>query len=182
MSGMSRIDRSACESSIWLAESSIVCRVSRGSSTSSSIAVSAARVSVFINSSLSFDIVLHTSIFGAANIPTTGAVSVTLTGSNFGLHQISMRSAFGFSGQEASSWISTSSLVPKVPRGTFFRLSTAVSSQLRASRLANSFTFDLGVASQVPTANIPTTGASQLLIMGFALNTGSSLSSIVCIS
>jgi len=182
VSASSKISASACENSEWLAESSIVCKVPRGTAISSSVVVSSAVFAASSSFALSFNVVLHTSTFGTTNFPTSGAQFVSLSGANFGLHRISARSSLGFSAQELSSWISTSSIVPKVRRGSNFGLSTVVSAQLRTSSLTNSFTFDIGAASQIKSTNTPASGASMVSTAGLSFNSGSSLSHRVRIS
>jgi len=175
MSGASRVGRCVCEASIWLSGTSILCRVPRGTAVSSNAFVSIANVAE-LSIALSFDAVNHRDIFGAANFPTSGALSVVFIGTDFGLDQSCIRASFRLSTQEACSWISTSTIVPKFPRGSNHGLSTLVSAQLRTSSLTYSFTFDVGVLAVIKSTNIPTTGASLASVLGSAFNSGSCLS------
>ena len=181
MSASSRTGGSSCENSQWIAESCIMCKVSQGSLASSRVMVSIAVFTISCSSALSFNAVLVSSVL-VTNSPTSGSVFASITGVNFGSQHYSAHVVFGCSSEEATEWMSTSSVVPKVPQGSKFGLLTAVSAQLKVSTLTNSFTFDLGVPAKMNSTNVPTTGATSAYILGSLFNTGTSLSFRVRIS
>eukprot|EP00960_Hanusia_phi_P058255 763832-Hanusia_phi.AAC.1 len=118
------------------------------------------------------------------NAPTTGATIITVTGGLFGrgfaffigidigISDFSMATRIGGTAQEATTWLSDSSLISRLPHGLTSGLDLTVSLATSKSTLAYVLSYDKPTASAVTVSNIPSTSSILLSIMGAGYGTG----------
>eukprot|EP00961_Rhodomonas_salina_P182866 2468914-Rhodomonas_salina.1 len=154
-SGGARIGESACQASMWQSETSMLCLASRGVSQSKT---SVMTVSSFVGSLtevLSITFVPVTVRGGAPrNLPSSGALGLTVSGGGFGTILLSGVARAGMTGGEASIWISDSSIVSLVARGSRASLRSTATVSQRTGSATQQISYDIPRATDGARQNV----------------------------
>ena len=103
------------------------------------------------------------------NSPTTGAVSMTVRGVNFGVIEYSNSMRMGPTACEASGWISDSSLQCNAMASSTFLADVTLTMASFRSTATNLFTADLAALSGMRRYNAPGTGSASVTVHGSGL-------------
>ncbi len=105
-----------------------------------------------------------------ANQPTTGSVSLTISGSNLGTQDYSTFRRLGVSSAESVRWVSDTVVITKVSAGSFGTLSL----EMTVARIRNTrtefFSYNFEVTSSVLVLNSPTSGSITFTILGSGMS------------
>jgi len=167
-----RVGGSACESSMWVSESTVVCRAGFGGIGGNFLALvlTVAHQRGTAMPSLSFDTPELKDAF-SRNDAARGGAEALLSGSSFGAHAYSaIGGRIGFTACEVSRWLSDSMLACRVPAGVSRpRIPIVVSvggiSGARSS-LSEAFTFDTPRFTAVGMETSLGGGANQVNLQG----------------
>jgi len=168
-----RFGSSAVASTVWKADSSLLCRVVSGMRKDISMQVSFMKFSKNLSSSVSYNLptvsnalfVLNTTSFNI-NLPSSGCLSVTFVGSSFASSEPSMSVRIRGSAGEATVWISDSSAVMKTSAGALNSQIYQVSIGIQSAVVAAFVCFDIPKLTSVSRGEIPRTGSSFLSLLG----------------
>jgi hypothetical protein len=175
-SGSVRVGGSACASNSWVSDSSVACRISRGTTHSSITS------SIMLNLGLATNLFTFSIVSAASNksvLPATAAFVAAVYGSNFGLLGSSIAVVHSVTSADATLWLSSSSLLYKTPRNSLLQQSYFVISLESKASLSYLHSFNADpVLVHVNPSNIPNSGSSSLLLGGHGfggiLNTAAS--------
>jgi hypothetical protein len=105
-------------------------------------------------------------LHAVANHPTSGSVSLTISGSNFGTQDYSTFRRLGVSSAESVRWASDTVVVTKVSAGSFGTLAL----EMTVARIRNTrtefFSYNLETTSSVRVQNSPASGSVCVTILG----------------
>jgi len=145
--------------SSWISDSSVKSKIAPGVS-AASVHVSFDRAWSFVSSKFSY---MQPSASGMhpGEAPTTGAVSVSVYGSQFGLHSGTVVASFGDKNCDASDWVSDSSLRCKTPQDihSYIRISTQ-------GTLSSAFTFGRPILSSLDPIHAASQSLASITIFG----------------
>jgi hypothetical protein len=167
---MGREGQTGCEGTEWESETSVRCMVGHGAQGTRRVVMTAGGMVCSQSQTSSYDLAMF-STMADSNVPSTGASSVTLSGSRFGPSSSSVRMSISSSVAESSSWVSQSSLLCLSGFGsqTTNRLSLTI--QGKSGSLSQSFTFDLDLISSVAPPNSAAHGRRAELLSGHSFGT-----------
>ena len=170
-----RIGVSVAPFSLWISESSIRCRSSAGSGTSSAILVTSGRTTSvvfsgamsFVNPSLSSSLI--------TNSPVSGFILVSVLGRHTSTFDTTSAAKVGFSAVMFSFWTSSSSVTLKLASGLFFSGAIAISTNLRSGSSSVLLFYDAATVSKSSITNLAPSGSVVLSLSGsnFASNSRS---------
>ena len=104
--------------------------------------------------------------YAVANQPSTGSISLTITGSNFGTLDYSTFRRMRFSSGEAVRWASDSVVVTKVSAGAFATETLEMTVARVWGTRTQFLSYNLATTSSVFLQNSPTTGSASLTLFG----------------
>ncbi|KAJ1465477.1 hypothetical protein T484DRAFT_1864633, partial [Baffinella frigidus] len=170
--GASRIGSTACEASEWESDSSMRCLSSGGVFGTLRVAVTAAARAGSVTEGLSYDspalvggqnatALAHNEDAANAtltpgNIPSMGAISITVVGSGLGVADYSAAARFGDTGCEASEWVSDSSIMCLAPKGLMMTVRLAITAGVHAGSVTEAVSYDAAVISSITNRNSTT--------------------------
>ena len=174
-----RVGGTACITTVWHSDSALMCNVRGGHSKSNSVVVSVAKKIGSLTGCITFDSPFIESLV-PRNAPAGGAVSVTMSGKNFGMARYSQAATLGGTAI-AVSWTSDSSMVGIVPPGRGLVLDvtvqqypdTSTPSHVQTTTHYHIFTYDDPSITALKPANGPTTGNFVLTLSGASFSSGS---------
>jgi hypothetical protein len=113
---LARLGATACRASAWISSSSLFCRSPEGALSSQKSVLTLQQSVSSASNLITFDQPYISSRF--LNAPTSGSVSVTMTGlSLFSKLGASVAARFGFSAAQITSWISDTRILSKISAG-----------------------------------------------------------------
>ena len=139
--GASRVGSTACEASGWDSDSSLRCLSSGGLVATLRVAVTAGIRAGSVTEGLSFDVPMLDEAL-RANTPSTGAVSLTVLGSNLAHSAYSPAARLAATACEASAWESDSSVRCLTAGGAFATARVAVTAGARAGSMTEATSYD----------------------------------------
>jgi hypothetical protein len=160
-----RVGNSACQSSIWISESSLVCRASHTNGMRLTIYATVDRQIHAVSDLFSGDTSRISNAFPAC-IPTSGTISVTMIGHNFGHYQSTHFVRVGVSSSPAHLWISTSNIISKMPSGSLYTVMTVISISRVLGELSNALSYLPPLLMNSSLLNSPTSGAVRVTLFG----------------
>ncbi len=164
-----RLGSTACPSSHWLADTSIICKVSAGVGSSFSVTVSLSRLVAASFLSISYSSPTITSHSNGA-LPTTGSAVLLVTASNLGTSDFSIRVRVGSTACEVSLWTSDSSVSCKVSSGLRSSLDLSLSLLNSKFMISSAFSYSSVATSSLAPSSLAASGSHQLTI--FAAHLG----------
>ena len=160
-----RFGGSACETSVWVSGSSVLCRLPSGSGLSKRAVVSTELQLNTLTQSFQYDR-LHASSIHPTNRPTSGSNSITVYGKGFGQHSTYIRRArIGGTACLTTSWVSESSMLCNTPPGSHTGKDVVSSVALGVATFSSSFTYDGPVVTGVAPV-VATAGSSSVTVYG----------------
>ena len=163
-----RLGHSACQTSTWSSDSSLVCRTSSSNGHRLAVSTTIAQQIHSVHDLFSIDVSKILSAVPAV-FPTSGTVSVTMTGHNLGCYHSSHFVRVGVSSSPAHLWISTSHIVNKVPSGSLVTVDTIVSISHVNGKQNNMLSFLAPLLTVTTMSNSPTSGSVHLRVFGAQL-------------
>jgi len=160
-----RVGHSACQSSTWVSESNLLCRVSHTNGQRLTIYATVAHQIHAVSDLFSGDSSRISNAFPAC-IPTSGVISVTMIGHNFGHYQSTHCVRVGVSSSSAHLWISTSNIVNKIPSGSLLTVMTVMSISQVLGELSNTLSYSPPLLTSSSLLNSPTSGAVRVTVFG----------------
>eukprot|EP00961_Rhodomonas_salina_P288870 3903804-Rhodomonas_salina.1 len=143
-----RLAGTACEATEWRSDTSTSCHVASGIGGTLALILSGGDQVGSISECLSFD----TSGFGRlslGNSPSSGSLSVTVSGQGLGSVEVSQTSRFGGSAGEASGWISDSSIVCAVPSSASGTTTVVLTASSLVASLSQALSFEKATVGTV---------------------------------
>eukprot|EP00960_Hanusia_phi_P060184 764428-Hanusia_phi.AAC.1 len=163
-----RIDGSACESSQWVSDSTVRCKVSEGIDGTMYLSVTIdLSISWTVSEMLSYDIPSESISLGR-NRPGTGSTSISISGSNFGQFSASSSQRIGITAQQTTSWTSQTSIKSLSASGIFSTLAMMLTVGERVGTVTQIVSYDLPTlhGNSAFTTNTASTGSYLLNIIG----------------
>ncbi len=166
-----RIGPTACEQSIWAANTAVTCKNSPGIAANQGIIVSLAMGKNTISELFTYDTHKPLYVFPTNSI-TFGSGTVTITGYGFGFTDytpaVSLRTSHIVGGAAclASRWMSDSTVLCKLPADTAQELNVVVTLNQVRKTLEKVFTYNNPEVFAVTPSNMPHTGNIRLTIQG----------------
>ena len=167
-----RLQKSACQVSTWISESSIICKPHLLSNLFGGIVISGERSLVSANVSSSWRFLISSN---STNVPFTGSSLLSILGFGFLSHDLSSRARLRGSACEFSLWKSSSSLNAKVPtgKGTFATIVSLQNDRFSDDIHISVFDFeDFSFAPYFYTLNgtnqLPSTGGLVINLFGLS--------------
>jgi hypothetical protein len=169
------LESTACEATDWVADTAMICRSAIGLGATRRVLVTVGIREGTVTEALSFNVpvlgdnaALPKSMF---NVPSTGSISVTVVGADFGTYLSTLSQRVGVTACQASDWQSDTSTVCRVASGVHGTLRVAVTAGVRVGSVTEAFSFDLSVRGDnaaVPTTqfNVPSTGSISVTVIG----------------
>jgi len=156
-----------CMATAFVSDTSLSCKVAAGSADSIVSLDSALSVGPGITQALRYD-APNARFSNPSNIPSSGAVVLTLSGNNFSPWSISSMFVVHGTSCEATSWISDSSSLCKTPRGVMTSFVSVNTSMLQMNNSAF-VVFDRPIPAIVHSRSVPGTGSSFAMLSGSSL-------------
>ena len=162
-----RLGGTACETTVWKSESSLVCRGAGGVRGMLNLIVTVDSRYQTLTEAFTYDKnIINPSTGSNFNMPTTGSRSVTVTGLNFGEADYTARTRMGFTAAEASNWLSDTSIAVRPASGLRATRSVMITlvylhdTEGRIGSATETFSYDAPSLSVVKQVNLPATGSS----------------------
>ena len=154
----------ASEATVWLADSALACRAGASSRSSNRLLVTLGESDGSFSDSISLDIGLL-SVWLKSNSATTGTLSMTLFGSNFGITSFSQQLS-AYSGAQSGLWVSETSITCRIvaAMNSCNRLMLTVSSLV--STASEAFTYVKTSISTTQLSNVATAMSRFSLVFG----------------
>ena len=169
VSPTARIGKTACEFSIWQAETSITCRVARGMSHYIPVMITVGVQVSELSSAMSYDVASVSSI-SRSNHPHTGGTVTTISGHGFGSFWLSGSARIGGSACEETDWSSFTAVSCRAALGApGSRRVVVTAGSFSTGSATEAISFDLPVLQHARFGNRPTSGQAQLNITGINL-------------
>jgi hypothetical protein len=164
-----RISTTTGEASSWIAVTSVTCKVGKGVGSSKGLVVTSGLQSGSLSSIFSYS---GASFSGMSmNVPCTGSISISVTGSAFSNWLVSPKLRTGNTDAERSKWTSESQLYCRVGAGVQTQLRTAVSVYVSVGTVSKTVTYDRPILTSVNPLNGPILGRHQITLSGRGFGT-----------
>jgi len=162
---LARVSSTACNSAVWISDSSVLCKVGHGVGRQLAVSVSASLQVDSLAGHLSFQAVEVSSI-SPVFLPSAGSTSITIAGSSVGFAPfvLAHRATIGLTGSHTER-----SITPASGIGANLVVSATVAAQSVSS--VSLFSFNAPIASSIGAVNSSSTGSQIVNIFG--LNYGS---------
>ena len=169
-SGMIRLGFTACESSVWVSATSMLCKTPSGASTSLRLIATLGEQKASISAALSYDHPVLADVL-YSNIPFNSSAWITLSGDSFLTSSgWSQRAGLGKTACEASEWISYTSLACKLTRVTTgSTLPASITRGASRSIISEQVSYDVSTMSGIVRANGAETGSASVTVHGSGL-------------
>jgi hypothetical protein len=158
------IGSTACQTSVWSSQTSILCTAAIGSAVAASTRVVLTGVIGTTDEVFTYDAPTVTAHY-PPNAPLSAGATVTVQGFNFGYSDLSPTLKLASSSCTSADWISDTAILCGVPAGagTGFTTSVLFTGQ---SGSGLGFTFDAPVLTALSLANTPTSAGSTTTVWG----------------
>jgi hypothetical protein len=162
-----RIGSTACRTTAWKSDSTVVCRMPDGTGKAKSVPVTLGRLVGTQYIAFSYDSPTVTYI-NRNNGPTSGAASVTLYGFNFALYSTSGTVHIGETKCSTTAWFTGTKMLCAIAPGLSAGTSVAIESDGASSigTFHMAFTYDAPVTSYTTTPNMPASGGTVVTVLG----------------
>jgi hypothetical protein len=160
-----RVGVSSCEQTEWNSDTSLRCLVAIGSGIENSIAITMSGLISTGFKAFSYDSPIITYV-NRWNAPTTSGGTVTISGTNFGLSDLTLSIAVGESLCATSSWQTYSSVNCLTADGSGMARELAMTITSQVGTGAAAFTYDAPIMSSFTLRNSPTAGGAAVSIFG----------------
>ena len=161
-----RLMSSSTDASLWMSDTSVVCRSAAGSGSTLPVYLTIARAVDALSQAVSYDGPSVRSVFA---IRLRDTVSLSVVGKNFGTSHFSSSIRFGFTVAMISRWRSDSSLLCRSASAHLARDSIVVTAGRLTGTLTNLFA-DMGLMlSVLQRSNSPMSGSAIINVMGLRL-------------
>ena len=170
MSPTVRVGGSMSEATKWLSDSAILVKLTPGAGLALDATVTVAGLLATAVKGYTYD-KASVSSPKPMNVPTSGAISITVHGFNFGATSwfISAATRLGGTANEASSWVSDSSVPCKAAAGTVRVASMVLTiERLSAATVSTSLSYDVPLVNGIAPGNVPS-NASAVMLVGTGL-------------
>jgi len=139
-----RTSESAGENSLWISDSSVMCRISQGSWATGKIIVTSGMQGCSGSSLISYDdsVLAFISAESKVNQAISGQKMYTLFGSSFGLNVLSPCVHMALSQGETTTWLSDTSLKSQATCGSLRSLSISITAGQLVGSLSSAWTYD----------------------------------------
>jgi len=165
-----QIGATLCQSAVWISDTQLKCRVLVAQGQALNL-VGFVEKNIGTSSTLfSFDSPVVTSY--GRNSPSTGGISLTISGLDFSTIDFTSSASIGQSLCATASWASSTSVSCYAPQGYGSALAITLTVANTVGTQASVFTYDSPVMTSVGTRNGPAKSGASLSIVGF--NFGSS--------
>jgi hypothetical protein len=154
----------ACQTSVWSSQTSILCTAAMGSAVAASSNVLLTGVLGTADSIFTYDAPVITNHV-PANAPLGATATITVQGTNFGSADRSATVKLASSSCTSADWISDTSILCGVPIGAGKGMATSITF-LGQSGSGLGFTFDSPVITDITRANGPTTAGTTTTVSG----------------
>ena len=161
-----RVGNSACESMEWASETAVICKTAHGAGTSLRLILTSGAGAATLSSAVSYDFELHVSGSRSQNVGMV-ASAIHLFIASVAQHSISARTAF--SSCESTEWVTSTSIVCKLPAGRAETRAWVITSGIIMRSGSRAISFDAPEVSCITQGNLQT-GARDVSI--FLHNTG----------
>ena len=165
---LARIGDTACESSLWISDSALTCKRAAGHMATHPIFVSMTNALSAITAAVSYDSNRLASLT-PSNSASSGSVSVTVSGVNFGVLKWSLHVQSGISRCESSVWSSDTSVTSKVSSGRHASRRFTVTVGVIPGTLSEAHSIDFGSISATAKPNNPAAESASMTVQGSGL-------------
>jgi hypothetical protein len=160
-----RMAGTAGELTSWTSDSAVTIKTPAGSMRTHCISITGGVTVGTLTEALSYDAVSLSSV-GMANLWTGGAVSVTVTGSQFGVMLHTLMSRVGGTASEATDWVSDTALLAKVARSIRKTHRVVITSGVVVGTLTEAVSYDAPSVSSIAVTNMVTVATQTLTMSG----------------
>jgi hypothetical protein len=168
--GRSRAGRSGCESTEWVSETSVRCRVGQAVAGSRQSVMTVGDRAGSLTEAWSVD-VAGLSAVGGINQQSVGAKSMTVHGARMGTVGYTGRSRAGRSGCESTEWVSETSVRCRVGQAVAGSRQSVMTVGDRAGSLTEAWSVDVAGLSAVGGINQQSVGAKSMTVHGARMGT-----------
>lgn len=165
-----QIGGSNCATTAWNSASSLVCQTPHGHSGPHRANVVLGGVHGSATVAFSYDAPVLTA-YAQPNAPTSGQASVTLSGLNFAMSDVTNVVVVGETQCATASWSTDTSVKCLIKAGAGKSLAVAMAVGATVGTWAHSFSYDAPAISQLARFNAPATSGTQLSLRGFNFGT-----------
>eukprot|EP00960_Hanusia_phi_P007382 210360-Hanusia_phi.AAC.1 len=161
----SRVGGTQCELTRWLSSTLLVCRGASGLAGSQPLLLTSSNLARTLTQALSFNLCVI-SEKKKANLPNTGHMYITLTGSNIGVNDGTIRGRLMSTNFERSVWIADTRIMSKTSMCSGHSLKVGVTARQKVGTTTQFFSSDCGVINSIYPANSHSTGGNTIQISG----------------
>lgn len=167
-----RMGDTACQSTVWKADSQMVCMTPAGVGIDNAMVASVAGRMATFTEAVSYDRPSLSSLY-ALNSPASGGVILTVLGANFGSYRNSQSVQVGALSAGAVTWTSDSSMSCKMPaaRGVEQAASVSQGPNALAGTLLAAMTYDDPLVTAMTPSNGPQSGGTAVTFHGVSFGT-----------
>ena len=165
--GRPRMGFTACQSTAWQSDSSLVCRAPQGIASSMIAVATVGQQSGSLTEAWSIDAPLLTSVV-QINLAVGAEATISLRGSNMGttVYTSQLRSRMGDTGCEGTAWVSDTAVSARMTASAFLgSLRAAITAGHQAGSLTEAWSTD-ATAVQATSGNVAVGGALQVTVHG----------------
>jgi hypothetical protein len=164
------LENSACMATVWISDTILVLKISKGNTVSVSAFLSVASQVAAMPDCFSFDTVT-VSRAHPTNLPSTGAFLLAISGQNIGSHSsISSSSKIDRTTSSFSRWLSDTAFTLKTASGVRSMLNAVVSALMKIGQLSAAITYNAPSVSSAAGSNCAASGASSVSVSGVAFS------------
>jgi len=158
--------RTSCEASRWVAESSILCKLSGSSESAVSVSCSVgSQVSGALSAALSYNLAAVRSV-ASGNAGSTGSSSLTVVGALFGSWDRSAQVRVQHTAASSTGWVADSAVVCRLVNGVNGALRALVSADMQRGSLSGAVSYDAPSVSSAGASNVASSGAMSVSVCG----------------
>eukprot|EP00961_Rhodomonas_salina_P150398 2025640-Rhodomonas_salina.1 len=159
------VGETGCEATDWLSDSALHCFVARSIRRTFSVIVSQGLRASTFSEVISFEVQEVSSLF-ERNAPTTGSVSLSVSGSGFWLYDLSPGGSTGHTAMEATHWVSSSSLVTQLGAGVGVGHGVTITSGSNARSVSEAVSYNSPFIESIFPQNGPILGKIDISFSG----------------
>jgi len=158
--------RTSCEISRWVAESSVLCKLSGSAEPAVSVSCSAGlQVSGGLSAAVSYDVAVVRSV-SPGNAGSSGSSSVTVVGALFGAWDRSAEARVHSTAAAGTGWVADSSVICRARSGLSWALSAAVSAGVQRGSVSAAVSYDAPSVSSAGVSNAASSGGMSVSVSG----------------
>jgi hypothetical protein len=162
-----RAGGSGCEMSKWVSETSVRCKMAAGIQATMRLVVTHGVSVGTVSRVLSYDAPTVKVVPATVNHATTGKVTVSVHGANFGKTRYSMAARAGGTSMQQTAWVSDTAVTAKMPMGLGGTLRVMLTAGVQVGTLTEALSYDIPSLSSVTGAgDHPATGKTSTTVSG----------------